>query len=164
MCVNIYLSLTLETHHLTLTYITLHYIKSNYITHWTTKTGSAKMGFVHVKVGVCCGWGGGSRLVKLVGPSRAMDLLSSGRTVCSTEAIEMGLANHIVQSEHEALEYLASHTIGSARTIKALKSMVNSARFLSLEQALDVEGHLYASTWGKEEHLHALDQNMKHKQ
>lgn len=91
-----------------------------------------------------------------------MDLLASGRTVGADEALQMGLCNRIVADEREALDYLAAHTIGPTRTIRALKSMVNSARLLPFEQSLEVESQLFASTWGTEEHLRALDSNIKH--
>lgn len=40
--------------------------------------------------------------------------------------------------------------------------MVNFARFKSLCESLCIEGHLFASTWGKEAHLRALQSNIKH--
>lgn len=40
--------------------------------------------------------------------------------------------------------------------------MVNCARFKSLCEALYIEGHLFASTWGKEAHLLALQSNIRH--
>lgn len=122
----------------------------------------AKVGFVHAKVGVCCGWGGGSRLVELLGPSKALELLSSGRTIDSEQALNLGLSNGSVLNEIEAMNFMTSHTIGSSNTIRALKSMVNNARFKSLCEALSIEGHLFASTWGKEAHLRALQSNIKH--
>lgn len=113
-------------------------------------------------MGVCCGWGGGSRLVQLVGPSRALDLLASGRTIKADEALQFGLCNAIVSSQQEALEYLKRRTIGASHTLSALKSMVNSARLLPFADSLQIEGHLFASTWGTDVHVKALESNIKH--
>lgn len=251
---------------------------------------------MHIKVGVCCGWGGGSRLVQLLGPSRALELLSSGRLVGATEALQLGLSNATIRQDFlgpeeeanenrhhcqtntntnansnttttnglllvnnnnkslrqqttttiantqvsninnninrfntmnnkttlletttnftrsscdlngnqnlisslngdsnngsggggglngngngiasicselleetlersEALQFLCQHTIGNLETIKALKSMINAARFEPLQEALAKEAHLFASTWGKQAHLKALAGNLKH--
>lgn len=124
---------------------------------------SARIGFVHLKVAICIGWGGGSRLVQLVGPSRALELLTSGRLVGPEEAIRMGLVNGSAESVSEAMDFLTSHTVGPKHTIRALKSMLNSARSMKFDDSLRVEALLFASSWGKEAHLKALDSNIKHK-
>lgn len=134
-------------------------------------TKSAKIGYVHCRVGIVAAWGGGSRLVQLVGPSRAVDLMSSGRLVGADEALSFGLANHVIDdsqiTEEEVMEaarsYLKSHLIGAKSTIIAIKGMINAARTLPLEQALVAEGQLLSSTWGKPPHLEALNNNIKHR-
>lgn len=118
-------------------------------------------------MGVCAGWGGGSRLVELVGPARATDLLASGRLLGAREALQMGLANGLVEGEGEqafgeAMEFVVRRTIGSSDTIRAMKSMINSARLQPAHLALQAEGRLFASTWGRAAHLRALDSNIKH--
>lgn len=134
-------------------------------------TKSAKFGYVHCRVGIVAAWGGGSRLVQLVGPSRAIDLMSSGRLVDAEEALRMGLVNGIIDDESlsdeelmdEARNYLTSHLIGAKSTIIAIKGIVNAARTLPLEQALVAEGQLLSSTWGKPPHIEALNSNVKHR-
>ncbi|KAG9510602.1 Ethylmalonyl-CoA decarboxylase [Fragariocoptes setiger] len=135
-------------------------------------TQSSKIGFVHMRVGVCCGWGGGSRLVQLIGPSRATEILSSARTVGAQEALNIGLINHIIsdcdETNHQqvlekALDYLKQHLIGARPTLLAMKALVNVARALPLDQALAAEAQLFASTWGKEAHRAALSSNIKHR-
>lgn len=133
-------------------------------------TKSAKIGYVHCRVGIVAAWGGGSRLVQLVGPSRAIDMMSSGRLVDAEEALSMGLVNHIVEDKalthndimNEAKSYLSKHIAGAKSTIVAIKGIVNAARTLPLEQALVAEGQLLSSTWGKPPHIEALNSNIKH--
>lgn len=134
-------------------------------------TKSAKMGYVHCRVGIVAAWGGGSRLVQLVGPSRAVELMSSGRLVGAEEALNLGLVNSILddsdlkdeQVMEKAKDYLRSHLVGAKSTIIAMKGLVNAARTLPLEQALVAEGQILSSTWGKPPHLEALNNNVKHR-
>jgi len=134
-------------------------------------TRSAKIGYVHCRVGIVAAWGGGSRLVQLVGPSRAIELMSSGRLVGAEEALNLGLVNNILEDAGlsneqvmaQAKQYLESHLIGAKSTIIAIKGLVNAARTLPLEQALVVEGQILSSTWGKPPHLEALNNNVKHR-
>lgn len=136
-----------------------------------TITKSAKIGFVHCRVGIVAAWGGGSRLVQLVGPSRAVEIMSSGRLIGAEEAFSFGLVNNIIDdsglSDEEVMgkakEYLKLHLIGAKSTIIALKGLVNAARTLPLEQALVAEGQILSSTWGKPPHIEALNNNIKHR-
>lgn len=134
-------------------------------------TKSAKLGYVHCRVGIVAAWGGGSRLVQLVGPSRAVELMSSGRLVGADEALSLGLVNQVIDDSNISLsetmdrakDYLKSHIIGAKSTIIAIKGLVNAARTLPLEQALIVEGQILSSTWGKQPHLDALNNNVRHR-
>lgn len=137
-----------------------------------TITSSAKIGYVHCRVGIVAAWGGGARLVQLVGPSRAVELMSSGRLVGADEALSFGLVNNIIDDSNisdaevmnRAKDYLKSHLIGAKSTIIAIKGLINAARTLPLEQALVVEGQILSSTWGKQPHLDALNNNIKHRE
>jgi len=134
-------------------------------------TSSSYIGYVHCRVGIVAAWGGGSRLVQLIGPSKAVQLMASGRLVAPSEALNLGLVNEIIEetglSAEQVLEkgkeYLKRHIIGAKSTIMAIKNLVNAARTLPLEQALVVEGQILSSTWGKAAHLEALDNNVKHR-
>lgn len=134
-------------------------------------TKSAKLGYVHSRVGIVAAWGGGSRLVQLVGPSRAVELMSSGRLVGADEALSFGLVNSIIDDANldnqqvleEAKAYLRAHCMGANSTIMAIKGLVNAARTLPMEQALVVEGQILSSIWGKPPHIDALNRNVKHR-
>ena len=129
----------------------------------SNNTAGAKLAFVHAKVGICCGWGGGTRLVQLLGPARALDLLASGRQVAAEEALHLGLSNATLESREQALDYLQKRALGPPDTSRALKAMLNAARLLPPSEALRAELQLGASTWGQEAHLRALEGNLKHR-
>ena len=57
--------------------------------------GSYKLGTPEVTLGLLPGNGGTQRMTRLLGPSRAMDLLLTGRTFAADEALERGLVQHV---------------------------------------------------------------------
>ena len=72
---------------------------------------SAKLGHPEVKIGVVAGWGGTTRLPRLVGKGRAAELLLTGRMIPAEKALEIGLVNLVVdndklQSEGEQLMHV----------------------------------------------------------
>lgn len=57
---------------------------------------TAVMGYAHRRNGVPIMDGGTIRLPSIIGASRALDIIMSGREVNAKEAFEMGLANRLV--------------------------------------------------------------------
>jgi enoyl-CoA hydratase len=69
---------------------------------------SAKLGHPEVRIGAVAGWGGTTRLPRLIGKGRAAELLLTGKMISAEKALEMGLVNLVVdrgklQSEGEKL-------------------------------------------------------------
>ncbi len=61
------------------------------------RCASSNAVFAHpgARLGIITGWGGTQRLPRLIGQSRAMDILLTTRRVSSSEALEIGLVNRI---------------------------------------------------------------------
>jgi enoyl-CoA hydratase len=59
---------------------------------------SAKMGHPEVRIGAVAGWGGTTRLPRLIGKGRAAELLLTGKMISAGEALEMGLVNAVVEN------------------------------------------------------------------
>ncbi len=60
------------------------------------------------KIGIITGWGGTARLPRLIGRSRALDMLSTARIVDAAEALAIGLVRRVVAPEEvlqEAFEF-----------------------------------------------------------
>ncbi len=130
-------------------------------------TKDSVIGFVHIKIGIMSAWGGGSRLTQLIGPQKALDMMTTGRTVDSGEALGIGLVDGIIEDNNNAIneskEWLKKYIKYSAETIRAAKGIVNGARYLPLQLALQEEIEYSASVWGGRAHMKALDDNIKHR-
>ena len=64
-------------------------------------SSNAKMGQPEVTIGIPPGWGGTQRLVKLVGPAKAKELIFTGKMISAQEAYEIGLVNKVVSLGNE---------------------------------------------------------------
>jgi 3-hydroxypropionyl-coenzyme A dehydratase len=70
---------------------------------------TAKIGQPEVTIGIPPGWGGTQRLVRIVGPARAKELIFTGKMITAEEAHEIGLVNKVVK-----IEELTSDSTGQA--------------------------------------------------
>ena len=60
----------------------------------------AKLGHPEVRIGAVAGWGGTTRLPRLIGKCRATELLLTGDLVSSEKAEKIGLVHRVVSSEN----------------------------------------------------------------
>ena len=60
---------------------------------------SAKLGHPEVRIGAVAGWGGTTRLPRLIGKGRAAELLLTGKMISAEKALEMGLVNIVVTQD-----------------------------------------------------------------
>ena len=65
--------------------------------HYRVAVPSAKCGFPEVKLGLLPGAGGTQRLPRLVGPERALELVTSGSQISAKAAQEMGIVDDLVE-------------------------------------------------------------------
>jgi enoyl-CoA hydratase/carnithine racemase len=100
--------------------------------------GSYKLGTPEVTLGLLPGNGGTQRLTRFLGPSRAMDLLITGRTFGPAEALEWGLVSALVDADG-AREYAERLAVGPKLAIAAIKRCVHEGGQLPLEDGLALE-------------------------
>ena len=65
---------------------------------------TAKLGHPEVRIGAVAGWGGTTRLPRLIGKARAVELLLTGKMIDASEALELGLVNRVVEAAHLQME------------------------------------------------------------
>lgn len=120
---------------------------------------NAQLGQPEVTLGICPGWGGTQRLLRLVGPARAKDLIFSGRRINVEEAFSMGLVNKIFSSESllaETKTYAKTIVKNSGYAVGVSKMLVNRGMDASLDTGLKLEIYSWSlcfSTKEREERM-----------
>jgi 3-hydroxypropionyl-coenzyme A dehydratase len=64
-------------------------------------SSNAKLGQPEVTIGIPPGWGGTQRLMRIVGPAKAKELVFTGKMITADEAFQIGLVNNIVSLNSE---------------------------------------------------------------
>jgi enoyl-CoA hydratase/carnithine racemase len=103
--------------------------------------GSYKLGTPEVTLGLLPGNGGTQRLTRLLGPSRALDLLLTGRTFSPDEALQWGLVAALVDEEGMRA-YAERMAAGPQLAVAAIKRCVHQGGELSLDHGLALEGEM----------------------
>jgi enoyl-CoA hydratase/carnithine racemase len=103
---------------------------------------SAKLGQPEIQLGIIPGAGGTQRLPRLIGPSRAKDLIFSGRHVPAAEALAIGLVDRVVPDAEvyqAAREWAATFTGGPTVALRAAKQAVDQGLEVDLDTGLEIE-------------------------
>ncbi|PCJ24644.1 MAG: enoyl-CoA hydratase [SAR86 cluster bacterium] len=107
-----------------------------------------------VKIGLIPAYAGTQLLPAVVGSSRALDMMLTGRAVGTEEAMQMGLINRIASDDKtlidQAIEYLESITQYSKVAINGIRQSAAAAGPQLSEQGLKVERE-YVIEVGKSE-------------
>jgi enoyl-CoA hydratase/carnithine racemase len=114
---------------------------------------NAKLGQPEILLGIIPGAGGTQRLSRLIGLSRAKELVFSGRIVDAVEAERIGLADavHPVDGLLDAAhEVAARYAAGPYATALAKRAMEDGSE-LPLDQALRLETSLFAECFATDD-------------
>ena len=108
---------------------------------------AGKIGLPEVALGVLPGTGGTQRLSRLVGKSRAIELMATGRTFSFEEAEEIGLVNQVFARDtffEEVTEYAKQFLPPrkAARAVGRIKRAVQSGLEMSFGEGLALEREL----------------------
>jgi enoyl-CoA hydratase/carnithine racemase len=117
--------------------------------------GTYKLGTPEVTLGLLPGNGGTQRLTRLLGPSRAMDLLLTGRTFGPDDALQWGLVSAIVD-EDGAREYAERLSDGPKLAIAAIKRCVHEGGERTLRDGLALEAELVERLFGSKDATEGL--------
>lgn len=111
----------------------------------------AALGQPEVLLGIIPGAGGTQRLSRLVGPSKAKDLIFTGRFVKADEALAMGLVDRVVAGESpevvydEAVAWASQFTGAATYALRAAKETIDRGLEVDLETGLEIERAQFAA-------------------
>jgi len=111
---------------------------------------TAKFGQPEINLGVIPGGGGSQRLAHLIGKSRTMELVLTGRTISAQEADKWGMVSRVVgegegQVVKEAVAMAKEIASKSQIAVQAAKEVVNEAYELTLTEGLKYERRIFHS-------------------
>jgi enoyl-CoA hydratase/carnithine racemase len=120
------------------------------------KKGAGKIGLPEVTLGVLPGTGGTQRLARLVGKSRALELMTTGRTFEFEEAEAIGLINHVFPPENfweKVLEFAGQFVPPNkaAKAVGLIKRSVQSGLEVPFSEALAIERELQQQLFQSED-------------
>ncbi len=109
---------------------------------------NAVLGQPEVLLGIIPGAGGTQRLTRLVGSSKAKDLIFTGRFVQADEALAMGLVDRLYPAEtvyDEALAWARQFAGAASYAIRAAKECIDRGVEVDLETGLEIERQQFAA-------------------
>jgi len=114
----------------------------------------ARFGQPEILLGIIPGGGGTQRLARLVGASRAKDIILSGRQVDAEEALRIGLADEVVAPEalHDrAFERAAELARGALAAQALAKRAIDGGLDLALADGLQLEQENFVEVFRTED-------------
>ena len=100
-----------------------------------------------VSIGQMPGSGGSQRVLRMVGMTRAKDMVMTGRRLPAAEAHQWGLLTQVVEDsaalDKAVLELAERLSALSSLALATVKRVLNQGEDASLEASFDLEGHAY---------------------
>src|SRR6266851_7879025 len=115
---------------------------------------SARLGQPEILLGVIPGAGGTQRLPRLVGPSRAKDIVYTGRFVGAQEALAIGLVDKVVPDTdvyQAARDLVGRYATGPAAALRAAKQAIDEGLEVNLDTGLEIERLHFAGLFATED-------------
>jgi enoyl-CoA hydratase len=126
---------------------------------------AGKMGLPEVSLGVLPGTGGTQRMARIVGKSRAIELMTTGELFDFERGEHLGLINHIYEAEtrdafmEQVLDYARKFTLPNkaARAVGRIKRSVQTGAEIPFESALALERELQQQLFQSDDAKEGLD-------
>ncbi len=107
------------------------------------------LGLPEIKLGLIPGFGGTQRLPRIIGPSKAAELILTGETINSEEALTWGLVNRVVPPEEVLLTaqklagmIMAKGRLATQAALRAIRTGLDSPLAEGLAREAELFGEL----------------------
>lgn len=110
--------------------------------HFRFATEIAKFGLPEINLGIMPGYGGTVRLSNLIGHSKALEMVLTGKTIDAEEALRIGLVNYIYNQDKivdATIDFINTIISKPALSIKHILNHYNRIPFLNLTDRFDSE-------------------------
>ena len=117
------------------------------------------LGLTETKLGIIPGAGGTQRLSRLIGLSKAKDLIFRGAKITSLEALELGVVNKVFKKESyldEVKKYTDQILTSAPLSVQFAKRALVNGYLVDFEDGLDIERTEYLKTLDTTDRLEAL--------
>jgi len=121
--------------------------------------GDYKIGLPETSVGILPGGGGTQRLARLIGASRALDLILHARLLTPHEAESYGIINKIIPHKnfHEGLNHYCQDIANRAPiALSQVKKIIHKGLDMTLEEGLLLEQKAFDITMNSEDAAQAM--------
>jgi len=130
---------------------------------------NARLGQPEINLGIIPGGGGTQRLARLVGVSRAKELIFTGKIITAQQALEWGLINQVLPSEQlieEALKLARELAVKFSPALAAVlaKSAIDRGMDMDLTSALHYEIDCFACCFATEDHREGINAFLEKRQ
>ena len=129
------------------------------------RKGAGKLGLPEVSLGVLPGTGGTQRLARIVGKSKAIELMVTGELFDFERGLELGVINQIIEAEKgdqfrdQVMDYARQFTAPNkaAHAVGKIKRSVQTGAEIPFESALALERELQQQLFQSEDAKEGLD-------
>lgn len=120
---------------------------------------NVKVGQPEIQLGIIPGAGGTQRLPRLIGPSKAKDIIYTGRFVKAEEALTLGVVDEVVAPDDvysTAHAWAAQFVNGPTVALRAAKQAIDGGLDVDLRTGLKLETSAFAGLWATEDQSNGM--------
>ncbi|KAK9818229.1 hypothetical protein WJX72_009082 [[Myrmecia] bisecta] len=121
---------------------------------------AAQFAFPETRLGIIPGAGGTQRLPRVVGRTRAKELIFTGRRINAQEAVDIGLVDFLAEegasAEQRGLQLARDIAKAGPIALRMAKSAINQGSEVNLQAGLQMEEAMYARVLGTQDRLEGL--------
>ena len=120
----------------------------------------AQLGQPEVNLGIIPGWGGTQRLPRLIGISRAKELMFTGERISAEHALKLGLVDHVYPGDQllDHAQKLAQTIAAKPQTaIRIIKEAVNNGMAMDQDKAIRYEAEMFGMCFTTADQKEGMD-------